>query len=363
MNKLAVTLGLTITLAPTLFFSCQISQAKTANYPNSYLVHLPIQRQVTQLIELEGEFRSPKYTQILAEHSGKITAIHVRDGSYIDQGQPILEFDSTLANLAVKTADNEYQMATRNIIELTRTTREDDPKLRNAVRAVEETRRNLLAAQQDRKATTMYAPFSGTLGQIRFNAGNYVNEGDFIADLVATDKVELHFNASPQVLNVFRQGLNNYPDSLKASIVSEDGQYIDGQLAYVDSKIAEQQQQLSAYAVFDNRNGKHLIGSKTAFFLNSPEQVPQLFVPTSSVHTDDGTPTLFVLDEKRIVRAKQVTLASVKETVSGYVPIQSGVVASDFVLSSPDAPLLVGKKIEPVVNIVNQLNEILSRAK
>lgn len=361
MNKLALTLGLTLTLAPTLFFSCQVSQAKTAQYPTSYLVHLPIQRQVTKLIELEGEFRSPKYTQILAEHSGKITAIHARDGDYVDQGQPIVEFDSTLAELAVKTAQNEYQIATRNIIELTRTSREDDPKLKTAARAVQETRNNLLLAQQDLNATTMYAPFSGTLGQIRFNAGNYVNEGDFIADLVATDRVELHFDASPQVLNVFRQVLSNYPDSLNASILSPEGQYIDGKLRYVDSKIANQAQQLSAYAVFDNQNGEHLIGSKTAFYLNSPKQEPQLFVPASAIHTDDGTPTLFVLDEKRIVRAKQVTLATIKETVSGYTPIKSGLVASDFVLSSPDAPHLVGKKIEPVVNIVNQLNEILNR--
>lgn len=361
MNKLALSLGLTLTLAPTLFFGCQLSQAKPSANSTAYMVQLPIERKATKLIALEGEFKPSKYTKIQAENSGKIANIYVQDGEYVEKGQPLLDFDATLAALAVKTAQNEYQMATRNIIELTRTTGEDDPRFESAVNAVEATRSNLLIAQQDHEATTMYAPFSGTLGQFHLNAGNYVNEGDLITELIATDTVELHFTASPQVLNVFRKVLNNYPNHLQASIVSQEGHYIDGKLRYVDSKLANQSQELSAYAVFDNRNGEHLIGSKTAFYLNSPKQEPQLFVPASSIHTNDGIPTLFVLDDKRVVRPKQVTIAKIKESYTGYVPIKSGLEPNDFVLTTPEAPELVGKKIDPMVNLVNQLNEILNR--
>ncbi|KLN64852.1 MULTISPECIES: efflux RND transporter periplasmic adaptor subunit [Vibrio] len=359
MNKLALSLGLTLTLAPTLFFGCQLSQAKPSANSTAYMVQLPIERKATKLIALEGEFKPSKYTKIQAENSGKIANIYVQDGEYVEKGQPLLDFDATLAALAVKTAQNEYQMATRNIIELTRTTGEDDPRFESAVNAVEATRSNLLIAQQDHEATTMYAPFSGTLGQFHLNAGNYVNEGELITELVATNTVELHFTASPQVLNVFRQVLSHDPDSLQASIVSPEGSYIDGKLRYIDSKLANQE--LSAYAIFDNRNGEHLIGSKTAFYLNSPQQEPQLFVPVTAIHTNDGTPTLFVLDDKRVVRPKQVTIAKIKESYTGYVPIKSGLEPNDFVLTTPEAPELVGKKIDPMVNLVNQLNEILNR--
>ncbi|WP_038173341.1 MULTISPECIES: efflux RND transporter periplasmic adaptor subunit [Vibrio] len=361
MNKLALSLGLSLTLAPAFFFSCQISQAKSSESTTAYMVELPIERSATKLIALEGEFKPSQYTQIVAENSAKIVNIYVHDGEYVEKGAPLLEFDPTLAALAVKAAEKEYQMATRNIIELTRTSQEDDPRFQTAVRAVEETRNNLLLAQKEQEATTIHAPFSGKLSQIRFNAGNYVNEGALIAELVANDTVELHFTASAEVLNVFRQMLNNAPDSLQASIINKDGHYIEGKLKYVDAKLSDQDAFLRAYAVFDNHNDEHLIGSKTAFYLNSPGPEPQLFVPSSAIHTNDGTPTLFVLDKHRTVQAKQVTLAKIKESYNGYVPIESGLASDDFVLTTPDAPELVGKKIDPMVNLVNQINEILKR--
>ncbi|MEF1183086.1 efflux RND transporter periplasmic adaptor subunit [Vibrio sinaloensis] len=362
MNKLALSVGLTFTLAPILFFTCQRSEAGPNAQPTAYVVQFPIERQVTQLTPLDGEIKPSQFTQIIAEHSAKIDTIYVQDGEYVDQGEPIFSFDDALPALAVKAAEYEYQMATRNIMELTRTAHENDPRLNTAVKAVDATRNNLLNAQKALKSTTVYAPFSGKMGQIRFNTGNLVNAGDLISELVATDTVEVHFMASPEVLNTFRQVLNNEPDTLKASLQSAEGSFIDGKLKYVDSSLSDQHAKLSAYAVFDNGNGEHLIGSKTTLYLNSPEPKPQLFVPEIALHTEDGIPTLFVLDEQRIVRPKQVTLATIKERYTGYVPIAEGIEATDFVLSTPDAPQLVGKKIDPMVNIVNQLNEILNRA-
>lgn len=361
MNKLALSLGLTLTLAPAIFFSCQTSQAKSSEQSTAYMVQLPVERIATQLIALEGEFKPSKYTQILTENSGKIANIFVQDGDYVEKGQPLLEFDSTIAALAVKAAESEYQLAIRNIIELTRTTNENDPKYVMASHAVEETRKNLLSAQQEHEATTMFAPFSGKLGQIRFNAGNYANKGELVTELVASDTVELHFNAPSSVLEAFRQALNTIPDNLRVSIPGNDGHFVDGKLKYVDAKLSNQQDLLHAYAVFNNQNGEHLIGSTTAFYLNSPKSAPQLFVPASSLHTKADTSTLFVLDDQRVVRSKQVTLANIKETYTGYVPIESGLEPDDFVLMTPEAPSLEGQQIDPMVNLVNQLNEILNR--
>lgn len=361
MNRLALSLGLLFTLALTIVLSCQLTQAKPNNNVTAYLVQFPSERPATQLVALNGEFKPSQYTQILAENSGKITKIFVQDGDYVRQGEPLLEFDATLAKLAIQTAQNEYQIATRNIIELTRTTREDDPRFKSAIRAVDETRSNLLQAQREHKATTMYAPFSGTLGQFHLNAGNYVNKGQLITELIATDNIELHFSAPAQILSEHRQALSLNSDLVVTSIATEEGKYIDGQLKYIDAKLADQAKELNAFAVFDNRNGTHLIGSSASFFLNSPKKVPQLFVPAASVHTQDGTPTLFVLDEKRVVRAKQVTIANIKESYTGYIPIQSGIAPNDFVVMTPKAPELVGKKIDPMIHLVNQINEVLKR--
>jgi len=361
MNRLALSLGLIFILALTLVLSCQFTQAKPHKNATAYLVQLPSERPATQLIALNGEFRPSQYTQIVAENSGKIAKIFVQDGDYVRQGEPLLEFDATLAKLAVQAAQNEYQIATRNIIELTRTTREDDPRFKSAIRAVDETRNNLLQAQREKEAAIMYAPFSGTLGQFRLNEGNYINKGELITELVATDNIELHFSAQPQILSEYRQALSHNLDLVIASIATEKGDYIDGQLKYIDAKLADHAKELNAFAVFDNRNGAHLIGSSSSFFLNSPKRTPQLFVPATSVHTRDGTPTLFVLDEKRVVRAKQVTIAKIKESYTGYIPIQSGIAPNDFVVMTPEAPELIGKKIDPMINLVNQLNEILKR--
>ncbi|ANW26587.1 efflux transporter periplasmic adaptor subunit [Vibrio coralliilyticus] len=361
MNKLTLSLGLTLALAPVILFNCQTSQAKSSKHSTAYMVQLPVERSATKLIAMEGEFKPSKYTQILTEHSGKITHIFVEDGDYVEKGQPLLEFDSTIAALAVKAAEGEYQLAIRNIIELTRTTNENDPKYVMASHAVEETRKNLLSAQQDQNATTMYAPFAGKLGQIKFNSGNYANKGELVTELVASDTVELHFNAPSKVLEDFRQALNTIPDNLRVSIPGHDGRFVDGKLTYVDAKLSNQQDLLNAYAVFNNQNGEHLIGSTTAFYLNSPQAAPQLFVPATSLHTQEGASTLFVLDDQRIVRSKQVTLAKIKETYTGYVPIESGLEPDDFVLMTPEAPALEGQRIDPMVNLVNQLNEILNR--
>lgn len=361
MRKLALSIGLTLALAPTLFFTCQPSQAGSNQQITAYLVQFPIERQVMKLTALEGEIRSSKYTQLIAENDGKIDAIHVQDGEVVEKGTPLFSYDASLLKLALKATENEYQFAMRNFIELNRTGHEDDPRIKTASRAVDKTRSNLLKTQRALASTTVYAPFAGKIGQIHFDTGNRVKQGDLISELVATDTIEVHFEASPAVLNTFRQVLNDQPDKIQTSLMSEDGSYIDGKLKYVDSTISSEKENLAAYAVFDNSKGRHLIGSKTTLYLNSPTLQPQLFVPKTSIHTTDGIPTLFVLDEKRRVKPKQVTLATIKDDYTGYVPIEAGVKPTDFILTTPNAPELVGKKIDPMVNLVNQLNEILSR--
>lgn len=363
MNKLALTFTLAAALLPTVIFSSQPALAQQPDHAEAYVVQLPIKRQATKLVALEGEFRPSKYTQIVSENSGKIADIYVHDGDQVQQGDPLLKFDTTLAKLAVKAAEEEYRMATRNIIELTRKTNERDPRYAMASRAVEQTRSNLLQAQKDQQETIIYAPFTGKLGQIHLSVGNYINQGDVVTELVATDTVELHFNASPQVLDTFRQVLNSDSDNLQALIPHQSGNYYRGQLKYIDIKLSEQGKTLDGYAEFNNDNGAHLIGSRTTFFLNSPTPQPQLFIPVAALHNQDGITNVFVLDEERVVRRKTVTLATIKEHYSGYLPIQDGLEPDDFVLTSPDAPSLVGKKVAPIVDLVNQLNEVINRQK
>lgn len=362
MKPLALTLSVLFGAAATLSVTCQLSNASERYQSDAYQVQLPIEKQAIRLEKLSGEFQASEYTKILSDQEGKITNVLVNDGAVVKKGTPLFEFNTTFARLAVQAAQEEYQRALDNILDLTKSGVTRGERLDGARQAIDATRKNLLVAQEALVDTTIVAPFSGKVGQILVSAGNFVTKGQELTELIAVSDVELHFSAPNDVLYPYLTTLSDpsahTPPTV--SVKNANGQFIDGTLSFVDSKTTEQDQTLSAYATFTNSDNQLLVGSKTELYLNAIERQATLFVPKQAVHTKETQSFVYVLDGDKKVLEVPVAPLMVKSEIEGYLAV-TGLEANQFVVNDPYAYELVGRKIEPIVNLVEGLNQILSR--
>lgn len=362
MKKLSLALGLVST--SVALFNCDMLAAKTKPVPTAFSVQLPMVRQATVLYPFSGEYRASEFTQIVAETDGKIVEVYFKDGQHVKKGDPLYRLDEDYARLTLATAENEYRLAMQNLLEITRQYGSKEARALLAEQSVERARTRLLKAKSAMAKQTIYSPFSGKIGKNTQSAGTYVTPGTVLTDLVATDKVELHFSAPAAQMDAFSELVNDQdPENSPVVSVSHGNTtaYTDGTLHYVGSVIDQNTGNVDAYALFDNSNSKIIVGTKTRLYLNAPQKQKVMLVPQSAVQQIDGQSYVYVLNEQRVVLEQPIEPIYTKESFTGYVALSGGLSAKSFIVNDDEAPHLVGNRIEPSINVIEQLNEVLYR--
>jgi RND family efflux transporter MFP subunit len=339
--------------------------------PPTVTVAQPVQRTVTDTIQLTGTTQSSNSVNLVARVPGYLQTVNFTDGSLVKQGDLlfVIEPDPYEANLELAKATVEQQQAT-----LTQATAEYERQQRlikqnatsqsqveswqaqaaAAQAAVDEANANLRTAQINLGYTRITAPFDGRIGRHLVDPGNLVGAGapTQLATIDQLAPIYVYFNLDEQDVLRLRAGLRAAgktladvePVKLAIGLQNETGYPHEATLDFVASEVDQSTGTLQARGVIPNQDYVFLPGLFVRVQVPVGTTDDALLVPDRALGIDQRGHYLLVVGEDDVVEQRPVEIGALSD---GLRVITQGLGAGDRVVTDGVQRAIPGSKVAP----------------
>lgn len=158
-----------------------------------------------------GSTSAVRGVDITSETTGRITAVEVEDGASVEAGDVLVELDSEGLQADLRGARAEARLVE---IELERQRRlrvqnaNSESDVDRAESELEQARARVDGVQAALDKKTIRAPFTGRLGILDIEEGQYIDVGVMIATLQTLDPIEVDFTVPQRELARIEAGQN-----------------------------------------------------------------------------------------------------------------------------------------------------------
>ena len=344
-------------------------EAPPAPPPPRVTVAQPVQRVVSDYLELNGTSRAVKTVQLVARVPGYLEQVLFRDGQLVRQGQPlfVIQQDTTLARLGQaeariiqQKAQLEYarkQLARFSAMLQQKAAAQSD--VDNWQFQLDSARGNLADAEAERALarldlgyTKITAPFAGRIDRHLKDRGTLVGAGEntVLAEMSQIDPVYFYFNISDLDLGRLTRsargipgqgGVANWP--MAAALPHEEGYPHQGRLDFAATSLSDGSGTLLLRGVVDNRSGAILPGLQARVRVPLQER-PAFLVPETALGSDQQGSYLLVVDGKNLVQRRAVKTGML---VDHMRVIEEGVKGEEWVVVKGLLRAVPGQPVTP----------------
>lgn len=180
-------------------------------------------RSIVNQIGVTGTVTSPRRAVLSTAVAGLVAELAIDEGYRVEAGEPLLKLDAELAQLALERAEAELRQREIELDDAKRRFTEADKvgaqrgiartqieSLRAEVTSDEAALAAARAAAREQRAIvarhTLKAPFAGVISERRTELGEWVNPGDGLLELVATDNLRFDFRVGQENFNIIAPG-------------------------------------------------------------------------------------------------------------------------------------------------------------
>lgn len=342
-------------LSLLFIFSSRPAQAETT----PVTIIQPVVADLSETLRLSGSLTAEKQAMLSPRMDGLVKEVLVDAGHKVKQGDILLRLDPAISQQQLAQAKAASREADAGVLEAKRLVEEAE-RLRgeNYISATELANRqaNLALAEaslaaakasentraEELRRHELPAPFSGVVSSKMTEAGEWINRGDEVFELVALDKVRLDVNApQEQFANIRRDSAASiYPDA-------RPGTKFAGRITALVPVSNPQARSFLVRIVLEDADEQLLPGtSATAEIRLDGGQIPGLSLPRDAVlrHPDGGR-SVFVVDADNTVQRRQVTVG--QEGKQGLV-ITEGLTQQDRVVLRGNEVLQDGDSVRIV---------------
>jgi len=163
----------------------------------------------SDLIELPASVEPYVSTEVPAEIGGRIDWIGPKEGSPVSKGAPIMRIDQRTFQAQVEEARASYDLAQNDCKRTEQLYLEgilSKERLDQCKAAVATSLARLEVASLQRDKATIDSPLSGVLNRLYFDPGEYVRQGDKVADIVVIDPVKVLVKVPEKDIPYMKQG-------------------------------------------------------------------------------------------------------------------------------------------------------------
>ncbi|MGH1372544.1 MAG: efflux RND transporter periplasmic adaptor subunit [Cellvibrionaceae bacterium] len=321
-----------------------------------------------------GTVQPRTQTLLVSQVSGVITEVNptFKDGGFFNRGDVLIQMDDRDYQAAAKVAQAELLQAALALEEEQARAKQaeidwarlgdgkDAPALvlRQPQLAAAEAKRysaqaNYEKAQLDLERTKIRAPFDGRVKSAQVDLGQYINQNSALAEVFATDVVEIRLplkNSELSLIDLPENYRNQSAASIKlpsVTIISDLGQpqQWQGKIVRTEAAIDPTSHQLyvvaqieDPFAVEQIDKTPLKIGQYVTAKIEGKSLDDALVVPTSSVYQGSY---VYTANGQELLR-KNITIAF--QTPSDTV-IKSGTSEGDWVITSPMGQVSSGTKV------------------
>jgi len=352
---------------------CNSKNAYVAPPPPKVQVAQPLERPVTEYLELTGNTQAFASVDLVARVQGFLTSIDYVDGATVKKGAQLFgierdiyqaQVDQQEATVASDEATEEYNKAeygrqaalARQDFASQATMQEWKSKADQAAAEIKNAQAALWLAKINLGYTQVLAPFDGVVTNHLVDVGALVGVSGptKLATIIQTDPLYVYFTLSePQILEIQRN-LARYGVALRTAHLSdvpveiglqgEEGYPHKGHMDYASPQVDFATGTLTARAVFDNKDGALLPGLFVRVRTPIAQHDKALMVRNDSIGTSQEGSYVLVVGADNVVERKVVT-TGVRD--GQLRVIEKGLSPTDWVVTEGVQRAFPGAKVEP----------------
>jgi membrane fusion protein (multidrug efflux system) len=205
-------------------------------------------------VEALGTAKANEAIDIVAKASNRVTAIHFREGQYVQRGAVLLELDADEARADLQVAeaalsDSLGQVKRARELALTQVLSAQQVEQLESTLQANEAR--VAASRARLNELIIRAPFSGKVGLRNVSVGSLVGPGTVITTLDDTSVMKLDFSVPETVLSSIASGLE-----VQAKSAAYTNETFRGRVLTVGSRVDPVTRSVTVRAQIPNRDGK-----------------------------------------------------------------------------------------------------------
>jgi RND family efflux transporter MFP subunit len=345
--------------------------------PPQVTVSRPVQKPVTDYVELTGNTQALDQVELQARVEGFLTAIHFKDGDYVKKGALLFTIEQQTYLAKVQQAEGQAAAAGAQLLRATQeyerqqglfaqnaTSKSEVERWRAQQDAAEarlaEAKAGLELAKINLGYTRVTAPFDGRVDRHLVDPGNLVGAGKPtpLAYITRLDPIYAYFNLNERDLVRLMEkrrekritNLKDNPVPVFGAIAGEQGYPHEGRLDFASTSVDPNTGTILLRAVFNNP----LVASATPGLLPGmfvririPVEVREnaLLVPERALGVDQGGRYLLTVNDQNVVEHRPVKVGAL---VQGMRVIEEGLKGDDRVVVDGIQRARPGAKVTPV---------------
>lgn len=353
----------------TLAVSCKSSNKQGAQAGAGAPPAVPVAVDTVQpgdavyYVQYPGTVTALKEVTLLSQVSGYVTGIYFKDGQHVSKGQKLYSIDAQVYNANVQNAKAQLEVQKAGLVKAQKDAaryhqldEQDaiakqqvdyaDAALAAAERQVAAAKANLNAISANLKFTTIYAPFSGTIGISNVRVGTSVVSGQTLLNAISTDNpMAVDFSVPQEELYRFEQ-LKNEGTSLKNqifSLVFGASTYPNyGSINLIDRAVDPLTGTVKIRLTFDNNKNMLKAGMTTSVKVKSENQAKAILIPHKAIIEQLGEYFVY-----RVTDSSTVTQVKIKlgQPIGSDIIVKDGLEAGQVIVTEGQQKLAEGAKI------------------
>jgi len=280
-------------------------------------------------ISAVGSITAAKGVSVSNEVPGTVFRISFESGKVAQQGQILVELDSSVERAQLASAQVRKDLATTNVNRsraLAKSNNIAQAQLDADESALKGAESDIATLNAQMEKKRIRAPFAGRLGIRAVNIGQYLNPGTSITTLEATDMVYVDFTVPQQQADTMKAGM---PVKVTVEGAKEP---LQGTVDAVDPAIDATTRAIKVRATVPNKEEKLRPGMFANVSVILPETGSVVIVPaTGVIHASYGD-SVFIVEDKKDESGNAVTGADGKPAkVARQQFVRVGAARGDFV--------------------------------
>jgi membrane fusion protein, multidrug efflux system len=258
------------------------------------------------LINATGKIEASEQVMVIVERQGYLQELLISEGQQVNAGDIIAQLDVTdskfeleKAQIELRSRMAEFENQKLGYPSIYDTENPDpallqewDERLKASSGALS-AEIGLREAQINLNKSTIKAPISGTIADLKIKKGSLVNSGDEICEILSTGQLEMR-------VKVLESDINYIKKNQKAEIypVSGTSEALTGTVSSINPKVDENG--LVQVTIQLQRQGNLLSGMNARAVIRAPQN-NSLVVPKQAVVYRSGRPVVFTIENNQAV--------------------------------------------------------------
>ncbi|ENX55362.1 MULTISPECIES: efflux RND transporter periplasmic adaptor subunit [Acinetobacter] len=324
-----------------------------------------VSQTITDWQEYSGRLEAIDQVDVRPQVSGKLIAVHFKDGSLVNKGDLLFtidprpfeaELNRAKAQLASAEAQVTYSSANlgrnQSLIQSNAIAHQELDQAENEARSANANLQAAKAAVETARLNLEYtritAPVSGRISRAEVTVGNVVSAGNgaqVLTSLVSVSRLYASFDVDEQTyLKYISNQRNSAQVPVYLGLANESGFSREGYISSIDNNLNTTSGTIRVRATFDNPKGVMLPGLYARIRLGGGQPRAAILISPTAIGVDQDKRFVVVVDAKNQTAYREVKLGAQQD---GLQIINSGLQVGDRIVVNGLQRIRPGDPVKP----------------